>query len=50
MLTDLKVSSVACQWVFYKPEYNAKRTELATDFFKILECKNEVYQQLVLEE
>ena len=25
MLTDLKVSSLVCKFVFYRPEHNAKR-------------------------
>ena len=25
MLTGLKVSSLECKWVFYRPEHNAKR-------------------------
>ena len=32
MLTDLKVSSLACKCVFHRPEHNAKRIPHGTEF------------------
>ena len=32
MLTGLKVSILACKWVFYRTEYDAKRGPLGTEF------------------
>ena len=32
MLTDLKFSSLACKYVFYRPEHNAKGGPHRTEF------------------
>ena len=48
MLTTLKVSSLACKCVFYRPEQNAKERPHGTEFFKVLKCKNEKYQRIEL--
>ena len=32
MLTDLKVSSFTCKYVFYRPEHNAKRGSTKLNF------------------
>ena len=37
MLTDLKVSSFACKYVFYRPEHNARRGLHKTEFWKLEE-------------
>ena len=44
-LTDLKVSSWACQFVFYKPEHNAKGGPMEWNIER-MECRNEVYQRI----
>ena len=48
MLTTLKVSSLACKCVFYRPEQNAMERLHGTEFFKVLKCKNEIYQRIEL--
>ena len=48
MLTTLKVSSLACKCIFYRPEQNAKEGPHGTEFFKVLKCKNEIYQRIEL--
>ena len=32
MLADLKMSSLACKYIFYRPEHNAKGGPHATEF------------------
>ena len=32
MLTELKVSSLACQFILYRPEYSAKGGPLGIEF------------------
>ena len=46
LLTDLKVSSLACKCVFYRSEYNEK--ELNFEGLEIQEKK--IYQQIELKE
>ena len=50
MLTDLKVSSLACECAFYRPEQNILQTEDPNMnwILKILKCKNEIYQWIGL--
>ena len=48
MLTTLKVSSLACKCVFYRPEQNAMERLHGTEFFKVLKYKNEIYQRIEL--
>ena len=50
MLTGFKVSSLACKYVFYRPEFNAKRGPNEIEFLKVLKCKNEIFQQKKLKE
>ena len=35
MLTDLKVSSFTCKYVFYRPEHNARRGIHKTEFWSL---------------
>ena len=46
MLTDLKVSSMTCKCVFYRPELNAKRAH-GIEFWK---SWKETYQYVDLKE
>ena len=39
MLTDLKVSSLACKCAFYRPEHNAKRGDPMKLNFECLEMQ-----------
>ena len=39
MLTDLKVSSLACKCVFYRPEHNTKGGPLETEFGRSCNAK-----------
>ena len=41
MLTDLKVSSLACKCVFYRPENNAKVEPHGTEFWRSWNVKTE---------
>ena len=43
ILTGPKVSSLACKFVFYRPEHNAK-VDLMEFNCDGLESKNEIYQ------
>ena len=49
MLTDLKVLSLACKCVFYRPEHDGKGRshDLNFDFLK---SKNEIYRWIELKE
>ena len=40
MLTGLKVSSLTCKCVFYRPELNAKAGPHVIEFFSGLEMKH----------
>ena len=35
MLTDLKVPSLACKWVFYRPEHNVKEDPIELNFERL---------------
>ena len=39
MFTGLKVSSLVCKWIFYRPEHNAKEGPQETEFWKSLNAK-----------
>ena len=45
MLADLKVSSLACKCVFYRPKHNEKWGNSWNWLLKVLKCKKEKYQQ-----
>ena len=49
MLTGLKVSSLACEFVLYRPERNAKENLMELDF-EGLEMQNKIYQWIELKE
>ena len=49
MLTGLKVSSLACECVLYRPERNAKENLIELDF-EGLEMQNKIYQWIELKE
>ena len=49
MLTGLKVSSLACKCVLYRPERNAKENLMELDF-EGLEMQNKIYQWIELKE
>ena len=49
MLTGLKVSSLACECVLYRPERNAKENLMELDF-EGLEMQNKIYQWIELKE
>ena len=42
VLTDLKVSYLACKCVFYKSELNVKEEPHGTEY-KRMKCRNEIY-------
>ena len=48
MLARLKVSSLACISVFYRPEDNAKGGSRI--ILKVFKCRNEIYQRIELKE
>ena len=48
MLTGLKMSSLACKCLFYRPEDNVKGEP--DGILKILKCKNEIDQRIELKE
>ena len=39
MLTGLKFSSLACKYIFYRPEHNAKRGDLIELNFEDIEMQ-----------
>ena len=47
MLTDLKVSSLTCKYVFYRPEHNVR---VGTDGIESCKPWNETYQWIELKE
>ena len=49
MLTCLKVSSLTCKCVLYRPERKAKENLMELDF-EGLEMQNEIYQWIELKE
>ena len=50
MLTGLKMSSLECRCVFYRPENNAKRGPMELNFEGLEIQKKEIYQRIELEE
>ena len=44
----MKVSSLECKCVFYRPEHIAKWGSHGTEFWR--PCNNEIHQQIELEE
>ena len=51
MLTSLKVSSLACTCIFYRPEHNSKRERSPQNqILKVLKCRNGIYQRIELKE
>ena len=50
MLTGLKMLSLICKCVFYRPEHNAKRGHHGIEFRRFLNAKNEIYQRIEFKE